>query len=154
MKYLLFSLLVSFVFALSSCGDDNITPTDPPSNVLFSMDTIAAVREPGVTGSSTVWQSFNNTVSGTQVKVEYRIQSNIDTSLGGCSGSYTDSTNGSPASSNTIIIYGAIDSAYSFTYTMPTQPFYAGFKVRLIVNSAQSVQRYVRLVNVKVTKVN
>lgn len=154
MKYILL-LLVLFVTIISSCGDDSTTtPTDPPSNVLFSMDTIAAVREPGFIGSSTVSQSFNNTVSGTQVKVEYRIQSNIDTSLNQCSGTYTDSTNGSPSSPNTINLYGAIDSAYSFTYTMPTQPFYAGFKVRLIVNSAQSVQRYVRFVNVKVTKVN
>lgn len=153
MRYLLVTLLVSFVTIFSSCGDDNTTtPTDPPSNVLFSMDTIAAFKEPGVTGVSTVSQSFNNTVSGTQVKVEYRIQSNIDTSLNQCSGFYTDSTNGSPSSPNTINVYGAIDSAYSFTYTMPTQPFYTGFKVRLIVNSAQSIQRYVRLVNVKVTK--
>ena len=153
MRYLLVTLLVSFVTLFNSCGDDNTTtPTDPPSNVLFSWDTLAAVREPGVTGSSTVSQGFNNTVSGTQIKVEYRIQSNIDTSLNQCSAFYADSTNGSPSSPNTINVYGSIDSAYSFTYTMPTQPFYAGFKVRLIVNSAQSVQRYIRFVNIKVTK--
>ena len=152
MKYILLVLLVSFVSILSSCGDDSTTtPTDPPSNVLFSWDTLAAVRDAGSSGLTTISQSFDQTVSGTQVKVEYRIQSNIDTSLGGCSASYTDSTNGSPSSPNTVNVYGAIDSAYSFTYTIPAQPFHAAFRVRLFTQS-QSVQRYIRFVNIKVTK--
>ncbi len=154
MRYLLLTLLVSFAAIISSCGDDNTTtPTDPPSNVLFSWDTLAAVRDAGSSGLTTVIQSFEQTVSASQIKVEYRIQSNIDTALGGCSGGYTDSTNGSPSSPNTINVYGAIDSAYSFTYTIPTQPFHAAFKVSLFTQ-AQSVQRYIRFVNIKVTKVN
>ncbi len=152
MRYLLVTLLVSFVTLFNSCGDDNTTtPTDPPSNVLFSWDTLAAVRDAGSSGLTTISQSFDQTVSGTQVKVEYRIQSNIDTSLGGCSASYTDSTNGSPSSPNTVNVYGAIDSAYSFTYTISAQPFHAAFRVRLFTQS-QSVQRYIRFVNIKVTK--
>ncbi len=153
MRYLQIFLLVVIVSILSSCSDDTTTtPTDPPSNVLFSWDTLAAVRDAGSSGLTTISQSFDQTVSGTQVKVEYRIQSNIDTALGGCSASYTDSTNGSPSSPNTVNVFGVIDSAYSFTYTIPTQPFHAAFKVRLFTQS-QSVQRFIRFVKIKVTKV-
>ena len=151
MRYLLVLTLVSFVSILSSCGDDDTTTNNPPSNVLFTWDTLAAVRDAGSNGLTTISQSFDQTVSGTQVKVEYRIQSNIDTALGGCSASYTDSTNGSPSSPNKVNVYRAFDSAYSFTYAIPTQPFHAAFRVRLFTQS-QSVQRYIRFVNIKVTK--
>ncbi len=155
MKYLILPALFLITFLFVSCGDDSTTgTTNPPSNTLFSMDTIAAVKDAGTVGLTTITQSFNQTISASEVKVEYRIQSNIDTTNNGCTASYTDTTNGLPASPNTINVYGAVDSAYSFTYNVATQPFYSGFKVKLQVNTPQSVQRYIRFVNVKVTKVN
>lgn len=155
MKYLLYLILVSFVFALSSCGDDNTTntPVVPPGTVLYSMDTIAAEREAGSTGSTDMLYYFLQTISASQVSIEFRLQSNVDSSLGS-SGSYRDSTNGTmPPSPVNYNLYAPIDSAYSYTCNVSTQPFYAGFNVRLVVLQIQSVQRYVRFVNVKVTKV-
>lgn len=154
MRYLQIFLLVLNVSMLASCSDDTTTtPTDPPSNVLFSWDTLSAYKEAGPTGTVYVSQSFGQTITATQVKVEYRLQSNVDSTLG-CRGSYKDSTNGtgtpSPVNYN---IYTPVDSAMSFTWNVSTQPYYSGFGANLIVTAPQSVARYVRLVNIKVTKV-
>lgn len=154
MRYLQIFLLVLIVSMLASCSDDTTTtPTDPPSNVLFSWDTLSASNNTGSPGTVNVSQSFGQTISATQVKVEYRLQSNVDSALG-CRGSYKDSTNGtgtpSPVNFN---IYAPVDSAMSFVWNVSTQPYYSGFGANLVVTVPQSVTRYVRLVNIKVTKV-
>jgi broad specificity polyphosphatase/5'/3'-nucleotidase SurE len=151
--YLIFSAAIMFLIFPSCSDDTTTTPTDPPSNVLYTWDTLAAIREAGTTGSVNISQSFAKTISATQVKVEYRLQSNVDTTLG-CWGSYKDSTNGtgvpSPVNYN---INAPVDSAFSYIWNVSTQPYYSGFGVNLVVTVPQGEKRYVRLVNIKVTKV-
>jgi hypothetical protein len=145
-------LLVIIALIIPSCGDDNTTtPNTPTSSVLFTWDTLqAVVTNTGFSSNST---SFTQTISATQVRIEYRLQSNADSSAGAF-GSYLDSTNGSPVppSPMTINIYAPIDTSYSFIYNVPTQPFYAGFKAQMFV-SQNTVLRYLRLINIKITKV-
>ena len=154
MRYLQIFLLVLTVSMLASCSDDTTTtPTDPPSNVLFSWDTLSATNNTGSPGTVYVSQSFAQTITATQVKVEYRLQSNVDSTFG-CRGSYKDSTNGTGTPSPVNYdIYAPVDSAMSFTWNVSTQPYYSGFGANLTVTVPQGVTRYVRLVNIKVTKV-
>ncbi|MEO8512928.1 MAG: hypothetical protein ABI543_05185 [Ignavibacteria bacterium] len=152
MKYLLLLILVSFISVLSSCGDSATTPTEP--TVLFTLDTLSASVEAGVTGSDTVSQSFSQSLLISQVKIEYRLQSNVDSSFGSTA-SYIDSTNGLPTPPSSIIhyVYSPVDSLYSFTYSVTAQPFFAGFNLGLIVTQPQTETKYIRMTGIKVTKV-
>jgi len=65
-----------------SCGDDNTTTNPPASNILFSLDTLSASVNAGSTGVSTDAAGFSQTITATQVKIEYGLQSNADISFG------------------------------------------------------------------------
>ena len=152
-KFLFIPAAFIAVILFSSCSDDNTTNNPPASNVLFSQDTLSASVNAGSTGISTDAAGFSQTITATQVKIEYSLQSNADSSFG-ASGSYRDSTNGTPIppSPLTINVYGPVDTTYSFTYNVASQPFHAGFNVTMNVTQPNAVTRYIRLTNIKVTK--
>lgn len=157
-KKILALSLTAFAFVFTSCGDDEIinnTPTVPVGTVLYARDTLQAVIEPGnVNMASGNTTSFSQNFNASKITVEFSVQSNADSSIG-CSASYLDSTNGSPAppSPLTINVYSPVDTTYSFTYDVVSQPVYSKFEVWMYIGAQPSaVRRYMRLVNIKVTK--
>ena len=152
-KSALFTIVLTAVF-ITSCSDDTTTNVTPPSNVLFTWDTLSASINAGSTGISSNSTGFTQTITAAQVKIEYRLQSNADSSAG-ASASYVDSTNGTPAppSPLTVNVYGPVDTSYSFTYNVSAQPFHSGFKVKMTLTQPSAVTRYIKLTNIKVTKV-
>lgn len=157
MKYLLFLILVSFIFALSSCGEDSTTTPNNPvtSDTLYSLALLEAAVVTG-SGSNFNSVSFANTITASNVRLEFTIQSNADSSQG-CTASYRDSTNGSPVppSPLTVNVYSPIDTTYSMNLSVPTQPFFISFNVSMLVlNPLNTLRRYMRFVNVRVIKVS
>ena len=148
MKYLLFLMLVSFVFALSSCGDDNTTNTTvtPPGTVLFSRDSIS-VWLSGV-GFSRDSNYYSTTETGS-VKVEFTLQSNIDTPF--AIGRYGFYTNATPVVPYIPEIVSPRDELFSTNLSLASGSTYFAFSASLN-NYSALVPRYVRLKNVKVTK--
>ncbi len=148
MKYLLSLILISFVFALSSCGDDNTTGTTvtPPGTVLFSRDSISVWLSS--TGFSRDSNSYSTSETGS-VKVEFTIQSNVDTpSAYGKFGFYTNAT---PAVTYFPDIFAPRDELFSTNLSFASGSTYFAFSVQLN-NYLPTFPRYVRLKNVKVTK--
>lgn len=150
-------ILLSVVFFMSliivSCSDDSTNPTTPETpigTVLFSYDTLGVVVSvPNSANLQTT--SFTQTIQATKVRVEYRIQSNGDTSH--CFARYLDTTSGTPSRPGEQLVYNSIDSQYNYVLDIPAQPFYAGFMLRLFTLQSAIIPYYIRFVNIKVTKV-
>ena len=142
-------LLVSFVSILSSCGDDDpITnnPGVPAGTVMYSADSISVwLSSVGFARDSV---SYSTSETG-NVKVEFTIQSNVDTpSAYGKFGFYTNST---PVPVYFHDIFAPRDEPFSMNQNLASGSTYFAFMVQLN-NYVPSFQRYVRLKNVKVTK--
>jgi hypothetical protein len=145
-----FVFLIICAFAVSSCGDDdNPTNTTQPGTVLYSLDSISVWFGGGVvsSGSDSVYYSTQNSGG---VRVEFHLQSNADSSdhSQGYYGIYTNATPVFPLSPD---IYTPIDSLVSINLSFASGTTYFAFSVRLSVSNS-SIQRYVRLTNIKVIK--
>ncbi len=149
MRYLLVILLVSFVSILSSCGDDDTTtnnPGVPPGTVMYSADSISVWLS--TTGFARDSVAYSTSETGS-VKVEFTIQSNVDTpSAYGKFGFYTNATPVVPYSPD---IYVPRDEPFSTNLSFASGSTYFAFMVQLN-NYISIFPRYVRLRSVKVTK--
>ncbi len=148
MKYISILLLVSIASILSSCGEDDTTntPVTPPGTVLYSADSISIwLSSTGLAEDSV---SYSTSESG-GVLVEFRIQSNVDTtSAYGKFGFYTNATPVVPYLSD---IYFPVDEPFLTSLTLASGSTYFAFSVKLN-NYILTFPRYVRLKDVKVTK--
>lgn len=148
MKYILLLLLVCFVSIISSCSDDTTTnnPGVPAGTVMYSADSISVwLRSTGFARDSV---SYSTSETGS-VKVEFKIQSNVDTpSAYGKFGFYTNAT---PVVPYTPDIYAPRDEPFSTNLSFATGSTYFAFSVQLN-NYTPTFPRYVRLKSVKVTK--
>lgn len=149
MKYILLLLLVSIVSIVSSCSDDDTTtnnPGVPAGTVMYSADSISVWLSS--TGFARDSVSYSTSETGS-VKVEFTIQSNVDTpSAYGKFGFYTNST---PALTYFPDIYAPRDEPFSLNQNLASGSTYFAFMVQL--NNYNSIfPRYVRLRSVKVTK--
>ncbi len=147
----LFIPLIIFIIAFSSCGDDDeqVNPVTPPGTVLYSNDSISVWLQQGVSSSGidSVYFSTQNTGG---VKIEYTIQSNADSS-DHSAGFYGIYSNATPAIVYFPNIYSPINEQHSSNFNFAQGSTYFAFSVRLVVNNS-SMTRYVRLINIKVTK--
>ncbi len=149
MRYLLVLFLVSFVSIFSSCGDDDTTtntPGVPAGTVMYSADSISVwLNSVGFARDSV---SYSTSETGS-VKVEFTIQSNVDTpSAFGKFGFYT---NGTPVVPYSAEIYAPRDEPLSTNLSFASGSTYFAFMVQLN-NYVSTFPRYVRLKSVKVTK--
>lgn len=148
MKYILLLLLVSIISIISSCSDDTATnnPGVPPGTVMYSADSISVWLSS--TGFARDSVSYSTSETGS-VKVEFTIQSNVDTpSAYGKFGFYTNAT---PVVPYTADIYAPRDEPFSTNLSFASGSTYFAFSVQL--NNYTSIfPRYVRLKTVKVTK--
>ncbi len=148
MKHLLLILLVSIVTFISSCGDDTTTnnPGVPPGTVMYSADSISVWLS--TIGFAKDSAAYSTSASG-NVLVEFTIQSNVDTpSAYGRFGFYTNST---PVVPYFPDIFAPRDEPFSLNQNLASGSTYFAFMVQLN-NYAVTYPRYVRLLNVKVTK--
>jgi len=144
------SLITLFFVSCSDDSDNPLTPITPVGKVLLSFDTLGVVVS--VPNSSNLQRiSFTKAIQASKVRVEYRIQSNGDTSH--CIARYLDTTSGTPSRPGEQLVYNSIDSQYNYLLEIPTQPFYIGFMLRLFTLPSASIPYYIRFVNIKVTKV-
>lgn len=146
-------------FYILSCGSDSSSPIVPApvvNDTIYTLPILEAAVNGGSTGSNFNSTSFGNSVNASNVRVEFTIQSNADSSVG-CIASYRDSSNGLPAppSPLTVNVYSPIDTSYTVNLSLPAQYFYISFNVRMVVtNSMNTLRRYIRFVNVRVIKVS
>lgn len=143
--------LITLLFV--SCSDDSdnpLTPVTPVGTVLFSFDTLGVVVV-SPNSSNFTSTSFTQTIQASKVRVEYRLQSNGDTSE--CYARYLDSTSGMPSRPGEQLVKAPVDSLYNFVLEIPAQPFYIGFRTSLQTLSTSSMPYYMRFVGIKVTKV-
>lgn len=148
MKHLLLILLVSIITIISSCGDDTTTnnPGVPPGTVMYSADSISVWLS--TIGFAKDSAAYSTSASG-NVLVEFTIQSNVDTpSAYGRFGFYTNST---PVVPYFPDIFAPRDEPFSLNQNLASGSTYFAFMVQLN-NYTVTYPRYVRLVNVKVTK--
>lgn len=149
MKYILLLLLVSIISIISSCGDDDpVTnnPGVPAGTVMYSADSISVWLSS--TGFARDSVSYSTSETGS-VKVEFTIQSNVDTpSAYGKFGFYTSAT---PAFVYFPDIFSPRDEPFSFIQNLATGSTYYAFMVQLN-NYLPTFPRYVRLKSIKVTK--
>jgi hypothetical protein len=148
---LLIAVFFMFLF-IASCSDDSdnpLTPVTPIGTVLFSFDTIGVIVSVSNSYNEQM-QSINQTIQATKVRVEYRLQSNGDTSE--CYARYLDSTSGTPSRPGEQLVTAPVDSQYNFILDIPSQPFYLGFKAS-VQTLTSSIPYYMRFVKIKVTKV-
>lgn len=154
MKNTIFLFVSIFIFTvgLISCGEDSTINGSnvPVGTVFFSYDTLeVVVSSPNSSNLQTT--SFTQTIQASKVRVEYRLQSNGDTSH--CLARYLDTTSGTPSRPGEQLVYNTIDSQYNYILDIPAQPFYAGFMLRLLTLQSASIPYYIRFTNIKVTKV-
>ncbi|HWA06586.1 MAG TPA: hypothetical protein VG961_08560 [Ignavibacteria bacterium] len=148
MKYILLLLLVSIISIISSCSDDTTTnnPGVPPGTVMYSADSISVWLSSTGFARDSVYYSTSETGS---VKVEFTIQSNVDTpSAYGKFGFYTNAT---PVVPYYPDIYAPRDEPFSTNLSFASGSTYFAFMVQLN-NYLPTFPRYVRLKSVKVTK--
>lgn len=148
MKYILFLLLISIVSIVSSCSDDTTTnnPGVPAGTVMYSADSISVWLS--TTGFARDSVAYSTSETGS-VKVEFTIQSNVDTpSAYGKFGFYTNATPVVPYIPN---IYVPIDEPFLTNLSFASGSTYFAFMVQLN-NYTATFPRYVRLKSVKVTK--
>lgn len=150
-KIHLLAVILAFALLFSSCSDDSSTstPITPPSNVIFTWDSLG-VNVTGPNSLSSQQTSLNQTISATKVKVEYRLVSNADTSF--CKATFSDSTNGTPSRPSLQTLYGPVDSTYSFELDVPAQPFYVKYYVSMRTLSS-TIPYYIYFKGIKITKV-
>lgn len=148
MKFILLLLLVSIVSIFSSCSDDTTTnnPGVAPGTVMYSADSISVWLSS--TGFARDSVSYSTSETGS-VKVEFTIQSNVDTpSAYGKFGFYTNAT---PAVTYIPDIYAPRDEPFSTNLNFASGSTHFAFMVQLN-NYVSTFPRYVRLRSVKVTK--
>lgn len=154
--FFLFTLIFVICLSLISCGEDSTINGSnvPVGTVFYSKDTLHAQIDAGGTYVSGTSTSFNMTVSAVKVKIEYRIQSNVDSSSGSTA-TYLDSTNGSPVPPSPLIVnvYSPVDTAVSFIYNVPSGPLYSKYDLWIYGTQPASFVRYIRFTDIKVTKV-
>lgn len=146
--------ITSFIFILTaaliliSCSEDTTTnnPVTPPGTVLFSRDSMSVWLSN--TGFSKDSNYYSTSETGS-VKVEFTIQSNVDTpSAYGRFGFYT---NGTPVVPYIPEIVAPRDELFSTNLSFAAGSTYFAFSAALNYYSG-SISRYVRLKNIKVTK--
>lgn len=159
LKIITLLLITVISLFLISCGSDSTSPIVPNpvvNDTIYTLPILEAAVNGGLTGSNFNSTSFGNSVTAANVRLEFTIQSNSDSSLG-CIASYRDSSNGLPAppSPLTVNVYSPVDSSYTVNLNLPAQYFYISFNVRMVVtNSQNTLRRYIRFVNVRVIKVS
>lgn len=150
MKTLYIPLMI-FILLFSSCSDDdNTTNTNTPSGtVLYSNDSLSVWLQQGIS-SSGIDSAYFSTQNTGGVKIEFTIQSNAD-STDHSEGYYGIYSNATPVIVYFPNIYSPINQQYSSNFNFAQGSTYFAFSVRLAVNHS-SITRYVRLINIKVTK--
>jgi hypothetical protein len=150
MKNLIGILIFAVVF--SSCSNDDTTNNNtgtPVGTVLFSYDSLGVVVNIPNSSSLQV-QAFTQTIQASQVRVEYLLQSNGDTSF--CYARYQDTTNGTPQRPGEQLVISGLDSAFNYLLDVPAQPFFIEFRVRLFTLQNASMPYYIKFRNIRVTK--
>ena len=141
-------IIISAVFC--SCGDDTTTntPNSPAGTVLYSRDSLSVWIQSGSSfARDSIAYSTNETGS---FKVEFRVQSNADSSLH-AAGYYRYDTNGSPVAVIYPYIYFPIDEQYTSNFSFAAGSTYSSFVVKLTTTGTAS-PFYVRLKDIKITK--
>src|SRR3989304_100895 len=147
MKYFNVILIAAILF-FPSFSDDVVNQETPIGTVFFNLDSLSVWLQPG-TGNGTNSQIFQQTISASKVKIEYTIQTNVD-SIHSVS-CVRDSSNGTPSHPVEQYYYWNVDSAVSYIMDIPTQPIHLKLEVKL--NTYGSIiSHYIRLKNIKVTK--
>ena len=80
----LLSIIVISLF-LISCGSDTtnpILPNPPANDTIYTLSILEAAVNGGSSGSDFNSTSFGNSVTATNVRLEFTIQSNADSSFG------------------------------------------------------------------------
>jgi hypothetical protein len=145
LNLLFISAIIIFV---SSCGEDEIVQQTPSGTVFYSLDSLSVWLNPGSgIGSNSI--IFEQTVSANTVKVEYTVQTNVDSAHS--EAWVRDSSNGSPPHLVEQYYYWFVDSLASYVMDIPSQPLHLKLEVKM--NTYNSIiPHYVRLKNIKVTK--
>ena len=148
MKYISILILAAIMVTISSCGDDTTTNNNPtpPGTVLFSRDSISVWLSGN--GYSRDSNYYETSESGS-VLVELTLQSNIDTPY--AAGHFGFYTNATPVVPYTYNIVSPRDEAFSTNLGLASGSTYFSFAASLN-NYSSLIPRYVRLLNVKVTK--
>lgn len=148
MKQAAIFLLIIITSMMYSCGDDTITPNSPAGTVLYSRDSLSVWIQSGSSfARDSVSFSTNETGS---FKVEFRLQSNVDSSLHAV-GFYRYNTNGSPSVVMLPDIYFPRDEQYTSNFSFASGSTYSSFVVKLTTTGTVS-PFYVRLKDIKITK--
>lgn len=140
-------LFIGLLF--SACGDDDpVNPGTPSGTVLYSRDSLSVWLQPSTfaEGSDSVYYSISTAAA---VRVEFTLQSNADSTH--ARGYYFFTTNSSVPEPYVPNVLAPIDELRSYTLDFSPLSSFFSFAVRLIVNSS-AVPYYVRLKNIKVTK--
>jgi hypothetical protein len=146
--------IATFTVALilvASCSDDSSTSSVlPPGSVLYSLESLNVILS---APNSYSFQQviFGQTVSANRVKVEYLLQTNAD-SINSIA-RFQDSTNASPERSREQFLYSPVDSSLSYMLDIPAQPFYLSFRAKLNTYQSGGTVYFIRLKNIKATKV-
>ncbi|MBE2217349.1 MAG: hypothetical protein IAE90_04035 [Ignavibacteria bacterium] len=149
LKIFFSAFLIILVSMLASCSDDDTTtnnPGVPAGTVMYAADSISVWLSS--TGFAKDSVSYSTSETGS-VKVEFMIQSNVDTpSAYGKFGFYT---NAIPVVPYIPDIYAPRDEPFSTNLSFASGSTYFAFMVQLN-NYLPVFPRYVRLRSVKVTK--
>lgn len=146
-KILFFPLAVISILLISSCSDDNTTTNPPTSDVLLSLDSLSVWLSGSGNGNNSYTLEQTTTIN--RVKVEYTIQTNVDST--GSMAWVRDSSNGTPSHIVEQQYYWSVDSLVSYVMDIPSQPVHLKLAVRLNKYGGAG-SYYIRLKNIKVTK--
>jgi len=80
-------------------------------------------------GGATIHNVFQQTLSVNRVKVEYTVQTNVDSLHS--EAWYVIRSNGSPAHPVEQYYYWSVDSLVSYILDIPSQPFHIRFEIQL-----------------------
>lgn len=145
--------LIISVFFVSCSDEDNINQSVVPiGTVFFATDSMVAKIDSGGYYTTGLGTLFHQTIAAFKVKVEYRLQSNCDSSAGVIV-SINDSTNGSPQTPETLYFYRPVDTLLSSVYDVDNLSFYYNFNSWLSVSRTTIITRYIRILDLKITKV-
>jgi len=151
MKFLFAALTLAALMLISeSCSNNSVSPV-VTKDTLYYDDTLSVWIPAGISSNSTQSVAFGQTISASVVRLEFTVQSNAD-SGSGSKGSYYDTTNSSPKLPGIQNVYSAIDSIFTYTINVGSQPFYAGFQVTLATRPDTAATRYIRFKNIRVIK--
>ena len=129
-------LVIALAITIYSCGDDTLTtPNSPTGTVLYSRESLSVWIQSGSSFARDSIAFSTNETGG--FKVEFRIQSNADSSQHAV-GYYRYDTNGSPVVVLLPDIYFPIDEQHNPNFNFASGSTYVSFWIKLTTTGTVS----------------